>query len=432
MDINELYTHFLRSGLICTDTRKITTGSIFFALKGDNFNGNKFAVQALEQGCILAVVDEHVESDSNKIIKVNNVLSTLQQLASHHRKQFNIPVIGLTGSNGKTTTKELTTCVLSKKYKVHATRGNLNNHIGVPLTLLSMPGDTEIAIVEMGANHPNDIAELCEIAHPNYGLITNIGRAHLEGFGSLEGVAAAKGQLFDYIRKNGGQLFRNADDERLQPLAQGAQTISYGSNETADVSGSISATGLHIAFSWKSGEFESAEIQTKLIGAYNLSNLLAAVCVGRHFGATPNQIAEALASYTPDNNRSQLQKTEHNTLVLDAYNANPTSMAAALKDFILIQSPEEKWVILGDMLEGGSSSVSEHIAVLQRAQNATIKSLFVGSIFKEAAEQASISARVFDDVDAAAQFIEQAMPQNKLILLKGSRGIGLEKLVPLL
>lgn len=417
---------------MCTDTRKIIAGSIFFALKGENFNGNKFATQAIEQGCALAVVDEPVDTPTDRIVRLENVLKTLQELANHHRNQFNIPVIGLTGSNGKTTTKELMACVLSKKFKVHATRGNLNNHIGVPLTLLSMPTSTQIALVEMGANNPNDIKELCEIANPNYGLITNIGRAHLEGFGSLEGVARAKVQLFDYIRKTRGTVFLNADDARLAALAEEIEAVSYAQNAKADVAGSLLSKGLHISFTWKSRDFQSADIHTHLTGAYNLSNLLAAACVGQHFAVDAEQIATALSEYTPDNNRSQLQKTEHNTLILDAYNANPTSMGLALEDFMNADSPQEKWAILGDMLEGGADSLKEHVAILKRAQQAGLKSLFVGSIFQQAAEQASVSAHVFKDVEAAASYIQKENPQDKLILLKGSRGIGLEKLVPLL
>lgn len=434
MHIIELYTMYREvDQKVCTDTRNIIPGSIFFALKGANFNGNTFAPEAIAQGCRYAIVDEPVDNAPSTVIRVENVLKTLQELATHHRRQFKIPIIGLTGSNGKTTTKELMAAVLSRKYKVHATKGNLNNHIGVPLTLLAMREDTEIAIIEMGANGPNDIGELCEIAEPEFGLITNIGRAHLEGFGGVDGVIRAKGQLFDYLRKHHGKVFVHASDYTVVKMAEGLSCYSYSSDANkGEISGRLSPGKLFVTFNWKGKSNEENFVQTKLTGGYNLPNLLAAVAVGNFFDVNAADINAGLEHYVPRNNRSQVQKTADNTLIMDAYNANPSSVEKALTDFASLSFDGEKLAILGDMLELGTESEKEHNAILQLAVERNIPLALVGKAYKAAVKSSLNNFSAFENVDQAAEYFTQHKPVNKLILIKGSRGIQLEKLIDVL
>jgi len=432
MKTEALYRLFLETSGTCTDTRNILHNSMFFALKGANFNANAFAAEAISKGSRYAVVDEAAYATSDNVIVVGNVLHTLQQLANYHRKQFNIPVIGLTGSNGKTSTKELIVQVLKQKFKVHATQGNFNNHIGVPLTLLAMPAETEIAVIEMGANNLTDIAELSAIAEPDYGLITNIGRAHLEGFGSYEGVITAKGQLYDHIRKTGGKIFINADDKVLTRIGDGIVSYSYAiESESAIVRGKTGPGSLMLSFEWSTKDFHSGLIQTNMTGDYNLPNFLAAAAIGTYFGVEPTKISTALALYQPDNNRSQIHKSGKNTLILDAYNANPTSTEKAIRSFAAIDEPH-KFFILGDMLELGDAAANDHLSIVQLAEKLNLKGLFVGEHYERAVAESKLPYQSFKNTSEAETYLGQLNLSNHLILIKGSRGIKLEKLVGLL
>jgi len=338
--ITELYELYKKHTTVTTDSRNCPAGSLFIALKGDNFNGNHFAKQALDLGSSFAVVDEPDAVTDPRILLVDDCLKTLQGLAAHHRRQCDIPVIGITGTNGKTTTKELMASVLSKKYNLLYTQGNLNNHIGVPLTLLRLNAEHEIAVIEMGANHPGEIKELVEIADPDFGLITNVGKAHLEGFGSFEGVIRTKGELYDYIRIKGGKIFINMENPYLRTIAKGIDEIKYATKAGYPLWGETISCSPFLKLRWFS-DYDSHphEAQTKLIGSYNLENALAAVCVGMQFGVPSDEIVLALQEYVPSNNRSQLKQTEQNTLIIDAYNANPTSMSAAIQNFEQYEAP---------------------------------------------------------------------------------------------
>jgi UDP-N-acetylmuramoyl-tripeptide--D-alanyl-D-alanine ligase len=432
MKTEALYRLFLETSGACTDTRNIVSNSMFFALKGANFNANAFAAEAISKGSRYAVVDEESYATAENIILVENVLQSLQELANYHRRQFKIPVIGLTGSNGKTTTKELLVQVLKQKYKVHATTGNFNNHIGVPLTLLAMPAQTEIAVIEMGANNLTDIAELSAIAEPGFGLITNIGRAHLEGFGSYEGVIIAKGQLYDHIRKVGGKIFINADDKVLTRIGDGIDSYTYATDsESAMVRGKSGPGSLMLTFEWSTKDYHSGLVQTNLTGDYNLPNLLAAAAIGTYFGVEPAKISNALAQFQPDNNRSQIQKSERNTLILDAYNANPTSTEKALRSFAVINNPN-KFFILGDMLELGDATESDHQMIVQLAEKLNLNGLFVGEHYQNAVEKSQLPFKCFKNTSQAETHLKQLNLSNHLILIKGSRGIKLETLVGLL
>ena len=362
MEITALYTCFKECGKVTTDTRNCPEGSMFIALKGETFNGNAFAKQALEKGCRYAVVDEkeYAEAGNPNILLVDDCLKALQNLACEHRRALGTPIVGITGTNGKTTTKELIATVLQKRYKVLYTQGNLNNHIGVPLTLLGLTKEHEMAVVEMGANHPGEIRTLVNIAEPDCGLITNVGKAHLEGFGSLEGVVKTKSELYDYLRnKKNAFIFLDKDAELLCKAAAGLESIGYGmENDGLYVSGKLHACAPFLAFEWKH-EGVSHDVNTRLIGAYNIKNALAAIAVGCRFEVPAEAICEALNSYVPSNNRSQLTETESNRLIVDAYNANPTSMMAALENFRLMEV-EHKVAVLGDMKELGEGSVEEH------------------------------------------------------------------------
>ncbi|MBL0328408.1 MAG: UDP-N-acetylmuramoyl-tripeptide--D-alanyl-D-alanine ligase [Bacteroidetes bacterium] len=434
--IEKLYSIFLKHPLVCTDTRDIKPGSIFFALKGGNFNGNQFAKKALEMGCVYAVIDEKEFQKNENYFLVDDVLSTLQQLANHHRKQLNIPVIGITGSNGKTTSKELVNAVLSKKFNVLATVGNLNNHIGVPLTLLSITKEHEMAIVEMGANHQGEIAELCSIAEPDFGVITNIGKAHLEGFGGIEGVKKGKSELYKYIQSKGGKLFVHGDDEVLLELAGSTEKVTYGTKKLYDIVGSIHENATEfISFQWATrynavNIKKSELIPTQLVGIYNYYNLLCAACVGHYFKVEDELINQALKEYTPSNNRSQLHKTKSNTLILDYYNANPSSMSLAIENFANLNQ-SNKMVILGDMLELGSESEKEHDAIVALLQQKNISNaILVGPHFIAAGKK--VSAKTFSNSDEVVDFLKQNKVIDSTILIKGSRGIKLEKVVEVL
>jgi UDP-N-acetylmuramoyl-tripeptide--D-alanyl-D-alanine ligase len=402
---------------------------LFFALKGDHFNGNEFAAKAIENGAAFAIIDQQVFAAGSKFIVVDDVLTTLQQLARFHRDRLKIPVIGITGSNGKTTTKELTGCVLAKKYKTISTRGNLNNHIGVPLSVLSLNAETEIAVIEMGANHCGEIAWLCRIANPDFGIITNIGKAHLEGFGGYEGVIRAKSELYDHIRSVGGKLFVNLDDPLLIRLSQGIETITYGKSADAGIKGEISGEFPMLTVDVEING-EKITINSQLIGSYNFHNILVAAAIGSYFGVEMELIREAIEAYTPENNRSQFVRTHRNQIVMDAYNANPSSMEAAITHFAKSPAPE-KVLILGDMLELGDESLAEHQRILGLASGSGAKQiLLVGSQFHQVNhDQGNWS---FFNADEALEFLSKNMLSGKTILVKGSRGIRLEKLLPFL
>lgn len=363
MKLSALYQIFLDCQLVTTDSRNCPEGSLFIALKGESFNGNAFAGKALETGCAYAVIDESeyaIEGDQRYIL-VDDCLQTLQQLANYHRRQLGTRVIGITGTNGKTTTKELISAVLSQSHNILYTLGNLNNHIGVPSTLLRLKAEHDLAVIEMGANHPGEIKFLSEIVEPDCGIITNVGKAHLEGFGSFEGVIKTKGELYDFLRKKeGSTVFIHHDNAYLMNIAEGLNLIPYGTEDDLYVNGRITGNSPYLTFEWKAGkDGKSYQVQTQLIGEYNFPNALAAITIGRFFGVEDAKINEALAGYTPQNNRSQLKKTDDNTLIIDAYNANPTSMMAALQNFRNMEVPH-KMLILGDMRELGAESAAEH------------------------------------------------------------------------
>lgn len=442
MEIKELYEVYKAHPVVTTDSRNCPKGSIFFALKGETFDGNKFAVAAIEKGCAYAVVDDKTIEHPQTIL-VDNVLDALQQLARYHREQLDIPFVGITGTNGKTTTKELVATVLSKKYRVHYTQGNFNNHIGVPLTLLSIKPDCEIAVVEMGANHPGEIKTLANIALPTCGLITNVGKAHLEGFGSLEGVINTKKELYDNLAARGGHVFVNAANPLLMNVLNAESYTTYSSNPdvVADVNGRLVRCAPYVEFEWA-----KFQLSTHFVGAYNLDNMLAAITVGLHFGVDEKDICDAISNYVPANNRSQLTKTERNTLIVDAYNANPTSMMAAIDNFDLMEG-ENKVAILGDMLELGEQSEVEHQNIVRRLMESKIeKIILVGKEFSKCTmhnaqpmvlslgEKCTIDGRfvVYKSLEVLLETQCIASLQSQLILLKGSNGIGLYKLIPYL
>lgn len=417
--IAQLHKKFLATTGVSTDSRKLFAGCMFFALKGETFNGNAYAAAAIEQGAAFAVVDEEVSAPAEKIVRVKDVLKTLQHLATFHRRYLGLPILAITGTNGKTTTKELITAVLSQKYKTVSTQGNLNNHIGVPLTLLGMSKSTQLGVVEMGANHPHEIAQLCDIAQPNAGLITNVGKAHLEGFSSFDGVKKAKSELYDYLVKNGGQVFAFSDSADLQEMLRThnvQNAIFYGDAKIEPETENSPFLALRI-----NGELW----QTKLVGSYNAPNVLAAVAVGRYFGVEESKIRKAIESYTPQNNRSQLVKTASNIVVMDAYNANPTSMAAALVSFAKMQA-DKKLLILGDMLELGKDAQVEHQKLVEQLQQLNLKNAYlVGKNFCEAAKKTVYLT--FESSDALCEYLKKEPPKNYTILVKGSRSIQLEK-----
>lgn len=427
MNLNELYELFLHHEKITTDSRHCPTNSLFFALKGERFDGNQYAAKALEAGAAYAIIDNPEYLSGDRIILVDNVLDCLQQLAHRHRKALGIPVIGITGTNGKTTTKELLASVLATKFNVLATEGNLNNQIGVPLTLLRMNPDHEIAVVEMGASHPGDIDELVHIVAPNYGLITNVGCAHLEGFGSFEGVLHTKGELYDYLRHTNGKIFINQENKDLMGIAHGLEQITYGQHEGAFAVGHVVESNPFLTFDWKQ-QGKIHVVETHLVGAYNIDNVLAAVAVGRYFKIPAERISRAIAAYEPTNNRSQYKKTERNDLIIDAYNANPTSMKAALDNFASLPV-HPKAVVLGDMLELGKTSDELHSGIVRQLQAEAFDKVYLcGQHFARTADS-------FPSFTTTEELIA-ALRQDKLegyhILIKGSHSMGLENVVELL
>ena len=429
--IPELYKKYILSNYkVSTDTRKLEPNSLFFALKGDNFNANAFAVEAIKQGCSFAIVDDETIANGIDILLVSNVLEALQALAKYHRQQLTIPFIGITGSNGKTTNKELIHAVLSKKYKTLATKGNLNNHIGVPLTILSITPDYEMAIIEMGANHQKEIEFLCEIARPNYGIITNIGKAHMEGFGGIEGIKKGKSELYQYIKQTNGKIFLNTDDAVLVELAGDLQSISYGENSTNFIFGQLYVNSEYVEFKWANNgqNINNSElVKTKLFGHYNYINALCAACVGVFFKVSATDINQALENYLPEMNRSQVKKTAKNTLILDAYNANPSSMKIAIENFHQ-QVNSKKVFILGDMLELGEYAVGEHQAILNLLTSLNEEHVFlVGPIFYSLKTENS-KFNYFEKTENLSTYLSENRITESTILIKGSRGIKLEKL----
>jgi UDP-N-acetylmuramoyl-tripeptide--D-alanyl-D-alanine ligase len=430
MTLPELHALFLTSSGICTDTRKIAENNLFFALSGENFNGNIFAEAALRNGACKAVIDDAELQRGKETFLVENTLKTLQELANFHRKYLNLPVIALTGSNGKTTTKELINTVLSKKYKTTATQGNFNNHIGVPLTLLAMTKDTEIGIVEMGANHLEEIKNLCLIAEPNYGYITNFGKAHLEGFGSEANIVKGKSELYDFIKATGGTLFINEDDKKQDALSKGVDRVTFGKESSCDVILDYAPASPFAEISYKNDRFSS-----QLTGFYNASNMAAALSMGVYFEVGSNEIKSALAAYKPANNRSQLMEIGQLTVLLDAYNANPTSMEAALINFKGFEA-KQKVAILGDMFELGSSAEKEHEEISKLALSHGYDAvLLLGKNFKRTALKAN-NLYYFENVEDLQHYfpseVESLLKTKTHVLIKGSRGMALERLVPTL
>lgn len=427
MNIEELYSIYMQHPHVTTDSRQCPDGSVFFALRGATFDGNEYAVQALQKGCAYAVVDRaEMAALDKRLILVDDVLGALQQLAAHHRRVWGGPVLQVTGTNGKTTTKELVSCVLAKGKRVLYTEGNFNNHIGVPLTLLRIrPGEHDMAVIETGANHPGEIADLCRLVQADWGLITNVGRAHLEGFGSFEGVKQTKGELYDDLRRRGKQVFLNAlDNDILQMALQRGFTL--GRDALPYVEGRVSQVAPYLQIQWRADVDQPWHtVSTNLIGAYNISNLRAAVTVGLYFGISPEEIDEALAAYRPTNSRSELRRVGTNSLIVDAYNANPSSMAAALTNLSLVDDAH-KMVILGDMRELGEGSLEEHRRVVRRLQEMNLERIWlVGEEFGKAAAE---GMRVFSDVEAVKVALGEVTPRHATILIKGSNGTKLWQL----
>lgn len=427
--MEHIYSVFLQSSGVQTDTRALTANCLFFCLKGTNFDGNRFADEAVQQGALAVVIDNPDYFIEGKTILVEDTLFALQQLALHHRRQFSIPVIGITGSNGKTTSKELISAVLGTQYNVLYTIGNLNNHIGVPLTLLQLNSSHEIAVVEMGANKPGDITELATIAEPTHGIITNIGRAHLEGFKNLEGVITTKSELYHFISATKGKLFVNTDDVILQSVLPPLVEIhTYGT--TGEVTGQLLRLSPFVEMTWSCGDYHSPELKTHLVGQYNFINFLAAVRVGIYFGITPENCNNAIESYIPSNNRSQITQTDRNTLIVDCYNANPTSMKSAIDSFALIDH-YPKIFILGDMREMGDDAEMVHEEIVHLTIEHRLSGFFVGEEFLKW-KHLHPQAIFVKSTEPLMEHFSQNPPEDLLILLKGSRGVQLEKLLPLL
>ena len=425
MDIIEkIYQHYTKSFLISTDSRLIEKDCVFVAIKGERFDGNDFAYQVAADNVAACVIADRKDLPQHeRIFIVEDSITALQQLAKLHRERCNTPIIGITGTNGKTTTKELTAAVLSKKFNLIYTKGNFNNHIGVPLTLLQIKPDTEIAVVEMGANHPNEIEQLCSIAQPNYGIITNIGKAHIEGFGSFEGVVKTKNELYNYLRSNGGKIFVNYDNTLLRELSKDLVCYSYGKDRIADITAEISSSNPYLCIRWK-----GKEIITNLIGEYNFENVMAAITAGVYFNININDIISAIENYKPTNNRSQYIKSENNEIVMDAYNANPVSMSLSIKNFHKICG-KNSLLILGDMKELGKDSENEHQIIIDLVKELNFNDVFlVGSNFKNTINE----FKQFTDVNELIDYINENNISNRKILIKGSNSIHLEKLINIL
>ena len=444
MDIQELYQLYQQHPCITTDSRDCPEGSIFLALKGESFDGNKFAASALEKGCVYAIIDNPEYKQDDRFILVNDCLQTFKDLAREHRRQFNIPVIGITGTNGKTTTKELIAAVLQQKYNVLYTQGNFNNDVGVPKTLFRLNKEHEIAVIEMGASHPGDIKTLAETAEPTCGLITNVGKAHLQGFGSFEGVIKTKCELYDFLRsREDGLVFLNADNENLVDQIAEEDTLWISPYSTdlekqyTCISGEIVSCAPFLKFRWREPLMTLEEegrstkwhkVQTQLIGSYNIDNLLAAIAVGINFGVDRKQICAALENYTPSNNRSQMTVTAHNHLIVDAYNANPSSMQAALENFKLMEA-QHKMVIIGDMRELGDVSAEEHQRIVDYLSTIDLETVWlVGEEFGKT----KCDYRKFRDVEAVKTAIASEQPEGHYILIKGSNSMKLYQLPELL
>jgi len=438
--IEQLYQLYLQHPVISTDTRKITPGSLFFALKGDKFDANTFAQKAVEAGAAYAIIDNPEYATGENFLLVDDVLTALQNLAGHHRSQLNIPVIGLTGTNGKTTTKELINAVLSQKFKTLATQGNLNNHIGVPLTILTINSSHQMAVIEMGANHQKEIALLCTIAQPTHGLITNVGKAHLEGFGGVEGVKKGKGELYDYLMLENRIAFINSDDKTLLEMqkARGLNNVVYyGKNGNADnlVSGRLLDNSPFLTFKWHDKKSLSHNVKSQLTGSYNLDNILAATCIGCFFGLDSDEVNQGIEGYQPKNNRSQITKTATNTLICDFYNANPSSMFVAIDNMDKVQAGH-KVMILGDMFEMGAESAVEHTAVIEKAMSANVdERIFIGKDFSSQQTEVDntnlINTTFYMTAEDAIIGLKTNPITNATILIKGSRGMALERLVEL-
>jgi UDP-N-acetylmuramoyl-tripeptide--D-alanyl-D-alanine ligase len=414
MTTEELYIIFQKHPYVCTDTRKIENGSLFFALKGENFNGNKFADKAIKNGCVFAIIDEKEYANSSNTILVDNVLVTLQELATLHRKKLNIPIIGITGTNGKTTSKELINEVLSSAMKCYSTKGNLNNHIGVPLSILEIKNTHKIAIIEMGASHKGEINFLCNISKPTHGVITNIGSAHLEGFKNLQGVIDTKKELYNFLKETNGHLFVNNDDDLLLRLSEEKERTTYGNNGNCKGVKTNNTPFISV-------EFNGLELSSNLIGDYQFHNIMLAICIGNYFEITNENIKKVIEDYTPRNNRSEVVETKNNTLILDAYNANPSSMLAMLNSFSK-QNYDNKLCILGDMLELGEYSKLEHKSIINLCEKLELECIYVGEEFNK------VSSKAFSSRVKLEEYLQKNSIKNKNILLKGSRGIGLEKL----
>ncbi|MDR1675368.1 MAG: UDP-N-acetylmuramoyl-tripeptide--D-alanyl-D-alanine ligase [Tannerella sp.] len=422
--VSDLYSLYLQHPVVTTDSRTCPAGSIFFALKGDSFDGNQFAGKALQAGCAYAVIDDPGVKTGNRMLLTDSVLLTLQQLARLHRETLGLPIIGITGTNGKTTTRELLAAVLSVKYSVLSTQGNLNNHIGVPLTLLRLTRRHEMGVVEMGANHPGEIGDLSQIVRPDYGLITNVGCAHLEGFGSLEGVIRAKGELYDFLRKTNGKIFIHRENPHLQAIACGLEQITYGTGDDAYVTGKVTDCYPFLRFQWTARQGVSHTVDTRLAGDYNLWNVLAAVAAGQYFNIPPESINAAIAACEPATHRSQWKKTARNELIVDAYNANPDSMQAALTNFATLPVCP-KAVILGDMHELGINSPTFHEAVVKQLQTFNFEQVILCG--RQFAAVASLRYPCFPDTEALTGYLTRNPWQGYHILIKGSHAVHLEK-----
>lgn len=431
--LDQIYDLFLRHRVISTDSRSCPVGAIYFALKGERFDGNEFVLDVLKRGAVYAVTDDKSLIGVDNVIIVPNVLKTLQNLAQFHRRKLGIPILGITGTNGKTTTKELVATVLQKKFKVEATKGNLNNHIGVPLTILSMDENVEFGVVEMGANHIGEIDFLCRIAEPDFGVITNVGKAHLEGFGSFEGVKKAKGELYGFLREKSALVFINADNVQLEQMGKGlSNKYEYGI-EKGVLKGCVrDVNNPFLSVNWYSESMgRKNSLETHLIGAYNLENVLCAIAVGTYFGISSNDINDALSNYWPANNRSQFIKTATNKIILDAYNANPSSMLEALNNFSNMDHIS-KVAILGGMKELGEDSITEHEKLIEHISRLGISTLIlVGEEFADFTIP-TVSTFKFDSYESVNSFLKTSPLRNSLLLIKGSRSNQLEKIVPFL